>query len=75
MLTVPDAFDSVNWVPGVLLLMVTRLPAVPAKPKFDTVVVVLAGNVTVAGCALSVMLLNVFAPVIINVDAAPKFKL
>ena len=45
----PLAFDNVALVPAVVELIVTRFPAVPVKLKFETVCVVLAGNVTVVG--------------------------
>jgi hypothetical protein len=59
-------------VPEVLLLIVIKLPAVPFRLNPDRkVVVVLAVNVTVAGCTVFVILSNVFAPVIVSAPAPP----
>lgn len=58
----PEAFDKVNWNPGASLLMVTRFPAVPDRPKLDTVWVKPLSKITVAGWTLLVMLLKVFVP-------------
>lgn len=59
-------------MPAELLLIVMRLPAVPDTLNPDRkVVVVLAGNVIVAGCTVSVMSLNVLAPVIVSAPAPP----
>lgn len=74
-LTVPEAFDKVNCDPGVALLMVTKLPAVPARLKLDTVCVVPAVKVTVDGCTVSVMSLKVLEPVMVNAPAPPWLRL
>jgi hypothetical protein len=73
--TVPLALLRVARVPDVLEFSVTRLPAVPARLRADTVVVVLAGSVTVAGCVVLLMSLNVFAPVIVRAPAPPWDRL
>lgn len=70
-MTVPAAWETVACVPEVLLLIVMRFPAVPDRLKLVNVLVVLAGNVTVAGCAVFVMLVNVLASVIVSAPAPP----
>ena len=67
--TTPDAFDKVNCDPAELLFIVIKLPAVPDIPKFDTVWVVPAVNVIVAGWVLLVMLLKVLLPLMVNAPA------
>jgi len=74
-LTVPEAFDRVNCDPGVVLLMVTKLPAVPARLKLGTVCVVPAVKVTVDGCEESVMSLKVLLPLMVSVPAPPWLRL
>lgn len=55
--------------------MVTKFPAVPDRPKLDTVCVVPDENVTVAGWTLLVMLLKVLEPTIVNAPAPPWLRL
>ena len=74
-LTTPDTLESVNCEPGVALLMVTKLPDVPDSPKFATVCVDPAVNLTVAGCTLLVMLLKVLEPSMVNAPAPAWFML
>lgn len=57
-----------------LLFNVIRLPAAPDRLKLVNVLVVLAGNVIVAGCTVFVMLSNVFAPLIVRAPAPPWFR-
>lgn len=71
----PEALDRVNCEPGVELLMVIKFPAVPDKPKLDTVCVVPAVKVTVAGWVLLVMLLKVLEPLMVSVPAPPWLRL
>ena len=73
-MTVPEAFDRVACVPGVLLLMVIKFPAVPDNPKLDTVCVVPAVKVTVAGCTVFVMLPKVLLPLMVNAPKPPWLK-
>lgn len=73
--TCPEAFDSVNCDPGVLLSMVIRFPAVPDSPKLDTVCVVPAVNFTVAGWVLLVMLLKVLESLRVSIPAPPWLRL
>jgi len=72
--TTPDAFESVNCVPDTLLCNVTKAPSTPEAVNSETVWVVLAGNIIVAGCAVLVMLLKVFEPVMVNAPVPPWFK-
>lgn len=74
-LTVPEDLDRVNCDPGVVLLIVTKLPAVPARLKLDTVCVVPAVKVTVDGCTVSVMSLKVLEPLMVSVPAPPWSRL
>ena len=67
----PDDLDKVACEPAELLLIVIRLPAVPVRPKLDTVCVVPAVKVTVAGWVVLVMLLKVLEPLIVNAPAPP----
>lgn len=55
--------------------MVTKFPAVPDRPKLDTVCVVPDENVTVVGWTLLVMLLKVLEPIIVNEPAPPWLRL
>lgn len=71
----PEASDKVNCEPGVVLLMVIKFPAVPDRPKADTVCVVPAVNVTVAGWVLLVMLLKVLEPLMVSAPAPPWLRL
>ena len=55
--------------------MVIKFPAVPDRPKLDTVCVVPAVNFTVAGWVLLVMLLKVLEPMIVKAPAPPWLRL
>lgn len=68
---VPEESDKVNCAPGVLLLIATKFPKVPDSPKLDTVCVVPAVKVTVAGCVVLVMLLKVLEPLMVNAPVPP----
>lgn len=70
----PDASLKVACVLGVELLSVIRFPLVPDTPNALTVVVVLAGNVIVAGWTVLVMLVNVLAPVMVSAPEPPWFS-
>ena len=70
-LTVPDASVRVARAPTVELLSVIWLPLVPETLNALTVVIVLAGNVIVAGCTVLAMLAKVFAPLMANAPAPP----
>ena len=67
----PEAFDKVNCDPGVRLLIVIRFPAVPDKLKLDTVCVVPAVNLSVAGCTVLVILLKALEPLMFVCPAPP----
>ena len=66
--------DTVACVPADVQLIVTRLPAVPDRLKLVKVLVVLAGNVTVVGRTVFVMLDHVFVPLMVNAPAPPWFR-
>ena len=66
----PLVFESV-CVAAVTLEIVIGLPKMPLKLKLLNVVVVAAVKRTDAGCTVFVILLNVFAPVIVNAPKPP----
>ena len=73
-LLTPLASDNVACVPAEELLIVIKFPLVPETLKAPTVVVVLAGNVIVAGWAVLVMLAKVLACWMVSAPVPPWFN-
>lgn len=70
-LTVPDDLLNVARVAAILLLIVTKLPAVPERVKLVNVCVELAVKVIVLGLVVAVRSANELLPDMVNAPAPP----